>query len=277
MSVSHALHDEENSVLYPPSGFAQLLPSHTPTEEAVFQGVSGKERYRVNVFEARNTIAGREIYVAPQELSSELIQSPFSDSVSNEAVLVTGMCPNGTLPSFDGRELAGRISVHDRILAVNSDTFLLSDAITDESGGFKFVVEDQSFVSPSARAFSEYVACFSPAELRHSQEAQPESKIQLEVNGRLTIDYSEQQTGVLVIKVPLVEGYVCRTNGAPVDMLNVHGFAAFVLAASHTVECHYEIPWQGRANALAVAALSVALLASGTRYLRRRRLGPANA
>lgn len=268
MSVVEDLHPQAGRNLIAPMPFVHLLDRETVTQEPVHRGISGVSHPHKNVFEARNAVVGHAIYTPPTHLESTRIDTPFENAPTPQATRVTGFCPSGTTPTFDARDYLTKIRAGESIQQIEYDVFPLPEAAINSAGAFEFDASVDIEATSTGLPLEEKISCFDPRKYESAlQSDQIQPRVDVTRFGEVKIDFQEPQTGVVVVKMPVIEGYKCEANDGPLSIQSLHGLLALPVDSASSIRCHYEAPWQNLSFTLSISAFLAAALIT---YRQRR-------
>lgn len=252
-------HDEPETEKLLPVPFAHLLPATTPLKEPVFRGIDWHTHPKDNVFLARNELLNANVYVTPLESAVTSHPVKLKDGSFADGSRITGRCPSESTVVFDGRDYREELSVNDVPTELYHDIVPLARAQAAD-GTFEFDVSTDVQPDTFGLSLSDKIMCFNSSTYTESVTNLSDVESTSDRFGTVTMQSPNPLTGVIVLKMPVVEGYSCRTEHGEVPVSSLHGLAAFPVEDVQAVTCTYTIPWQKLASLISFIALLTSVL-----------------
>ncbi|MGA8048031.1 MAG: YfhO family protein [Dermatophilaceae bacterium] len=227
-----------------------------------------------SVFEARNALAGAELYAVP---GVAVDGTPGGDTpvtvTAGDEVTLTVICPARSVPTLNAPQLVGSVAAGGKSIDYPRGFDVAPPRELGVSTG------DPLDLTVRATAESELpadpVGCLDPAVLE-SLTTEPSPDIRLS-GSSIQVTWPEPSEATAVVSVPAYAGWRCATDGSPAQIRSLHGLLSVPLAGARELTCDYRQPGLLPGMALTVVAL-LALAAVGLLSRRRsHRESPAGA
>lgn len=263
---------EIKETMLTPVPFAHLLNNDPGSVEAKFKGSYWLDKPMLNVFQTRNHVIGRAIYKQPTistintaEVAKEASKPGGSLSFVTE---ITGSCPANTKIVFDGRSFEGTISYETTASNSKHEVKYEFDIVTlpeinKEKEAFRIWIDADIDREIDGLRATDRLGCFDQDIFESWVKAQPLPMVDADRDGTLKLSFPEPQTGLMVLKMPLVEGYLCTQNGGEnAEPRSLYGLIAIPVTEATHVECNYRPPLFKTGLLVSVVTAMVLLLAT---------------
>lgn len=270
MGTTTTLVTARSQQLLEPMPFAHLLPINQKTETPVFTGLDWKTNPKRPVFEARNNVFGTPVYREPLFLSTFHAPVALEGKDPIDGTLVNGECPAGTEVHFDGRDYEATIVTKQGNRDLYHDVTALPEAQHD-SGSFSFTISADIMKPSSGLNEVDKVSCFDPTMYDALTGHKQPLTYTVDRFGAVELVFAESTTALVVLKMPVHEGYQCQSDAGPVPVKSLEGLAAVPVENTHKLTCTYTIPWQRLASSISIGSLMVSILIGFAVWKRERK------
>lgn len=242
-----------------PMPFAHVIPESQHAEDMLIDGKADPRKVGGDLFDRRNIVVGAPVYKpAIRVMAGNLSSVPENRMIKNEAML-TGQCPSGTVPTFQGSKFRGELISNQYSRAFYHDVVSLKEA-QDAKGNFRWSLHAYSKDGTTKEELEASVRCFDEAEYRTAVEKMSVPKTEIDRYGRVSLEFDSPVSGVLVLKMPVSEGYKCRTStDEDTQVRSLAGLASLELKHDTNIECGYHPPLFTEGLAVSLISLVIAI------------------